>query len=290
MNRYKLIATASSIGFYLTVLLSISYFFGYHPERKKIVNFVDKNGTAIKVRIASSAPSSSALPTPHLPPKKLIKKHHPKPRVHKKREAPKVKHPKVAKPKPTPKSKPKPTPKAKPKPKPKAHPKPKTVQKSAKNSENIKKRFQKLKTKKADKVKEAVKKAQTQKRKIDTKKLFSSIKKKPSNSNTNAKSKDSGNSIKKSQKAKGINSKYLAKVQKALMNWPAQANFAGEQIDIVFTIYPSGNFTYHVQKLSQNREFNKELFLYLRQLKKVGFGPHDGSRPYEIEVKFIAHD
>ncbi len=67
-------------------------------------------------------------------------------------------------------------------------------------------------------------------------------------------------------------------------------NFAGEEIDVILKIYPSGNFEYKVKKLSKNQEFNRELFKYLKQLKGIGFGPHNGNRAYEIEVKFVASE
>jgi|GEM_PF-460927 outer membrane biosynthesis protein TonB len=304
MSRYKLIATVSAVGFYLFVLLLIAYYFGYHSPKRKPVNFTDKNGSAIKVTLASSAPSSARANLHHIPKKASntkktpIKSHHnTKKHLTKKHIKPKPKVKPHAKPKAKPKLKPKPI--SKPKPKPKNIPKPKVTPKKEVNAKNIKKSFQNLKLKKPEtkKGKTKDKKNSTEKTdakssnhpKIDTKKLFSSIKK-PTSSQKDNNGKDGGDSIKKSQKAKGINSKYLAKVQKALMNWPAQANFAGEEIDVILKIYPSGNFEYKVQKLSRNMDFNRELFTYLRQLKQIGFGPHEGNRPYEIEVKFIAHE
>jgi len=289
MNKYKLIATISSVGVYLLSLFGFFYYFGYHSnEKKKPVNFVEKNGTAIEVRLASSSPRKT-LSRPHLaqssiktPPKikKLKQKHM------KKKPTKKIVH--------------KPKHKKQPEHQKKKTLKPKTLKppKIKKPSEkiDIKKKFEKLKKKreKSSKTKPKNKNkndsfqnknnnqnSKKPSKKVDTKKLFGSLNNKKNSKN---------DSIKKASNAKGINQKYLAKVQKALMNWPAQANFAGEEIDVILKIYPSGNFEYKVKKLSQNMEFNRELFNYLKQLKRIGFGPHEGNRPYEIEVKFIAHD
>ncbi len=251
MNRYKLIATATSIGFYFTILMAILYYFGYHFRDKKVVNFVDKNGSAIKVTLASSAASKAQIRKKT--PKKIIKKEHKK--IIKKTPKPK----KITKPKKETKKEPKKAP-------------PKKVIKKPKKI--VKKKLQKATQKPHQKPKKT----------IDAKKLFSSINKSSLKTDKHSKS------LKKEQKAKGISNEYLAKIQKALLNWPAQANFAGEEIDVVLKIYPSGHFEYKVKKLSKNREFNKELFAYLKQLKKIGFGPHSGNRAYEIEVRFIAHD
>ncbi len=79
-------------------------------------------------------------------------------------------------------------------------------------------------------------------------------------------------------------------MERLLRGWPAQANFAGEEIDVILTIRNDGSFDYRIVRRSNNEEFNHALESYLRQLQRIGFGPHNRSRPYEIEVKFVAHE
>jgi len=128
----------------------------------------------------------------------------------------------------------------------------------------------------------------------DTKRLFSKVKlpqksdrKKSGASGTK---KSNTNSIKKPSRERGVENAYLAKVERLLKGWPAQANFAGQEIDVRLKIYPSGNFEYKVLKLSGNPDFNHELINYLHQLQSIGFGPHQYGRPYTLEVKFVAHE
>jgi protein TonB len=280
MNRYKLIATVASIVIYFGTLITVAYYFGYRSETKKpIVHFVEKNQTAIEVNIASPeakpAPAVRAVPRPtQLKDKKrVVKKSHPKPKP-----KPKPKRVKREKIKPRNHKKAEATPK--PKPKPKEHTKPK--------KEPPKKSLPK-------KEKPAPKPPKIPRKVVDTKKLFSSIKKNRDSATSSAKdgdktSKSSSKSMKKESQKRGISDKYLAKVEKKLRGWPAQVNFVGEEIDVILKIYPSGNFTYRVKRLSKNREFNRELFAYLRQLQKFGFGAHNGDRAYEIEVKFVAKE
>jgi outer membrane biosynthesis protein TonB len=135
------------------------------------------------------------------------------------------------------------------------------------------------------------------KAKPDAKKLFSKVKvaKKPEKkmerkSGANAPKKKGQQDIRKSTKESGVENAYLARVERALRDWPAQANFAGQEIDVWLKIYPSGHFEYKVLKLSGNPDFNRELVGYLRQLQGIGFGPHQFGRPYELEVKFVARE
>ena len=128
----------------------------------------------------------------------------------------------------------------------------------------------------------------------DTKKLFSKVK--VPQKQTQKKGGASGtkqspqHSLKKQSKERGIENAYLAKVERLLKGWPAQANFAGEEIDIRLTIYPDGRFDYKILKLSGNPDFNHALIGYLRQLQNLGFGPHPGKRAYDVEVRFVAHE
>ncbi len=119
-------------------------------------------------------------------------------------------------------------------------------------------------------------------KKIETKKLFSSISQ-TNSVNKNSKAKNPG-------EGRGEINRYLAKIENRLRGWPAQRNFAGEEIDVRLKIYPTGKFEYKIMKYSQNEEFNRALVEYLDDLKRFGFGLHKGGRAYEIEVKFIAHD
>jgi len=142
-----------------------------------------------------------------------------------------------------------------------------------------------------------IKRVQKPRKKIDTKKLFSHIKipsshtsvKREKPSPKTAKSQINSSSIKREKKEKGIENRYLANVERLLRGWPAQVNFAGEEIDIKLTIYSDGSFDYKILRLSQNPDFNHALINYLKQLQGIGFGSHNRKRPYEIEVKFIAH-
>ena len=133
-------------------------------------------------------------------------------------------------------------------------------------------------------------------RKPDTKRLFSHVKvppKKPAKhlrSGNEGKKKVGTKSLKKRQGDSGVENAYLAKVENLLKGWPAQANFAGEEIDIRLKIYPDGHFDYEILRLSGNPDFNHELINYLKQLQRFGFGPHSRNKPYDIEVKFIAHE
>ena len=166
---------------------------------------------------------------------------------------------------------------AKTRPKPKHHPKPRNVT-----------------SKKAHPVKAPVKKAPSRKH-PDTKKLFSKVKlpkKQPPRPGGGKKGSTGkkGESLKKSSHDSGVENAYLARVESLLKGWPAQANFAGEEIDIRLTIYKDGSFDYKILKLSNNPDFNRELIAYLKQLQRVGFGPHRREKPYDIEVQFIAHE
>ncbi len=130
--------------------------------------------------------------------------------------------------------------------------------------------------------KKKVTKKTTNHKKVETKKLFSSI------TQSSAVSKNSIS--KKPGEGSGEINRYLAKIEKRLRGWPAQRNFAGEEIDVRLKIYPNGQFEYKIMKYSKNDEFNTALMSYLDDLKRFGFGPHKGGRAYEIEVKFVAHD
>ncbi|WP_292654415.1 TonB C-terminal domain-containing protein [Nitratifractor sp.] len=136
----------------------------------------------------------------------------------------------------------------------------------------------------------------TKARKPDTKKLFSHVKVPPRkaaktrpHTGSAGEKKAGAKTLKKSRNEGGVENAYLAKVENLLKGWPAQANFAGEEIDIRLKIYPDGRFDYRILRLSGNPDFNHALINYLKQLQQFGFGPHSHGKPYDIEVKFIAH-
>ena len=94
----------------------------------------------------------------------------------------------------------------------------------------------------------------------------------------------------KKEKNKGIENAYFAKVESMLQNWPAQSDFAGEKIKVWLRIKQDGSFTFRILSASGNEAFNNELIAYLKQLQKIGFGGHQNSRPYELNVEFIAKE
>ena len=128
----------------------------------------------------------------------------------------------------------------------------------------------------------------------DTKKLFSHVKlpkhKSVKSGGAGGEKKKGERTLKKSKAESGVENAYLANVERLLKGWPAQANFAGEEIDIRLKIYSDGRFDYKILKLSGNPDFNHGLINYLKQLQRIGFGPHQRKKPYEIEVEFIAHE
>ncbi|MDD5406759.1 MAG: TonB C-terminal domain-containing protein [Sulfurovaceae bacterium] len=87
---------------------------------------------------------------------------------------------------------------------------------------------------------------------------------------------------------KGVEDAYKSRVKSILQGWPAQSSYAGERAKISFVIQPNGDFDFKIIKPSSNEEFNQGLVQYLKQLQKVGFGPHAGSRAYLFDVDFIA--
>ena len=142
------------------------------------------------------------------------------------------------------------------------------------------------------------KKAKKMAKKIQAKRLFSSvhtpktIRKKSKKSNKRAVKPASERVVdslkKQSDRDKGVENAYFASIQQRLEGWPEQANFAGEQISVLLTVYRSGKFDFNVQHLSSNSEFNEALIAYLKQLQSIGLGRHTNSKAYRIEVEFVA--
>ena len=88
----------------------------------------------------------------------------------------------------------------------------------------------------------------------------------------------------------GIENAYLAKIEEKLKGWPAQSEYVGEKAKVWIKVEPNGTFRFKVITASGNTSFNTGLIDYLKQLQKIGFGPHKGNRPYELDVEFIAKE
>ncbi len=150
-----------------------------------------------------------------------------------------------------------------------------------------------------NKAKQKSKKSKKTSKKVKAKSLFSSIKtpktprrkarKKANKGERKGASQKVADAMKKAERRdKGIENKYFASVEEKLRGWPAQANYAGEQISVWLKVYPSGSFEFKIQKLSPNSEFNEALITYLKQLQEIGLGSHHHPKPYQIEVSFEA--
>ena len=152
-----------------------------------------------------------------------------------------------------------------------------------------------------NKAKQKSKKAKQSPKKVKTKSLFSSIKtptkprkktrKKANRGEQKSASQKVADAMKKAEhRDKGIENKYFASVEEKLRGWPAQANYAGEQISVWLKVYPSGSFEFKIRRLSANSEFNEALIAYLKQLQEIGLGRHSNPKPYQIEVEFEARE
>jgi hypothetical protein len=73
-----------------------------------------------------------------------------------------------------------------------------------------------------------------------------------------------------------------------LEDWPAQSDYAGQEVKVMLYIDPNGFFEFDIKSASNNPDFNQGLELYLEQLQEFGFGRHKGNRTYNFEAKFIA--
>ena len=89
---------------------------------------------------------------------------------------------------------------------------------------------------------------------------------------------------------RGLENAYFALIEEKLKGWPAQSEYAGEMAKVWLKVKPSGHFIFKVVTASANEDFNIGLVAYLKQLQGLGFGPHKGNRPYELDVEFIATD
>ena len=262
-----------AFGIYFT-LIGVLLFYFNSREQKKPVHYVKKNEDRIRVSMGGAKPA----------PKKEVKKE-PK---------------KVTKPKP----KPKPKPKAKPKEtveKKKIVEKKVVKEKVVKKAKVVKKKndvnttkpkkvnmpkdlFANVTSKKT--VEKPKPKAQTQTKPVESKK--SNVIKVAEKASASDLVSDSLKNQKKSDS--GIENAYLAMIEEKLKEWPAQSEYAGEKARVKIKVEPSGRFTYRLISASGNELFNSGLTAYLDQLQRIGFGPHKGNRPYDLDVEFIAKE
>jgi hypothetical protein len=265
INRSStLISGVLAFGIYFTVIGVLIFYFNTR-EQKKPVHYVKKNEERIRVSMGTPKPT----------PKKEVKKQ-PK---------------KVVKPKP--------------KPKPKKTVKKKEVKKKiikekvVKKAKVVKKKkdVNTTKPKKVNQPKDLFANV-TSKKKIEKPKP--KVEKKPAEPKKNNIIKVSekisaselvSNTLKDQKKSdSGIENAYLAMIEEKLKGWPAQSDYAGEKARVWIKVEPNGTFRYKVISASGNASFNSGLIEYLRQLQKIGFGPHKGKRPYELDVEFIAKE
>ncbi len=119
------------------------------------------------------------------------------------------------------------------------------------------------------------------KKKIKLNTLFDKIsEKKPIESNLD---KRKGND-------EGIKNAYFSKVEELMQSWPAQSEFAGFSAKVWLRINKNGSFTFKILSASNNLDFNRGLIQYLQQLQSIGFDTHKNSKPYELNVEFIAKE
>jgi protein TonB len=251
-----------AFGIYISVITLLLFYFNTR-DQKKPVHYVKKNEE--RIRVSMSAPKPQAKKEIKKQPKKVLKpKPKPKPKktVKKKVVKKKVIKEKVVK-------------------------KPKIVKK--------KKDLNTTKPKKVNKPKDLFANISSTK-KVEKPKVID-IPKKPKKSNiVKVSNKPSAselvsNSLKKQKKSdSGIENAYLAKIEEKLKGWPAQSEYVGEKAKVWIKVEPNGTFKFKVITASGNAAFNTGLIDYLKQLQKIGFGPHKGNRPYELDVEFIAKE
>ena len=289
----KLVSGALAFGIYFALLGVLLYYFNVH-NAKKSIHYVEKNEHRIQVSISSpiqktkseskAAPHSKPAPKPQPKP---IKKPEPKP----------IPEP-AAKPKPAPKPIPKPTPKPTPKPKPvpaeKPLPREKVVPKAVEKP--VQKPEEKKQPPKVVKTSDLFAKVNTPEKKDIVKPSETPAESKPVNNMIKVSDKPSAsdlvsNSLKIQKNSdSGVENAYFAKVEKILQGWPAQSEFAGEKAKVWFKVQVDGSFQFRIITGSSAPGFNEGLEAYLTQLQKIGFGPHQGGRPYELDVEFEANE
>ena len=257
-----LISGLLAFGIYISVITLFLFYFNTR-DQKKSVHYVKKNEERIRVSMSTLKPQAQKKikkqpkkvlkPKPKPKPKKTVKKKVVKKKVIKEKV---VKKPKIVKKK-----------------KDQNTTKPKKVNKPKDLFANI------SSTKKVEKTNVIDPPSKPKKRKIVK------VSNKPSASELVS------NSLKKQKKSdSGIENTYLAKIEEKLKGWPAQSEYAGEKAKVWIKVETSGTFRFKVISASGNEAFNSGLIVYLKQLQKIGFGPHKGNRPYELDVEFIAKE
>ncbi len=257
-----LISGLLAFGIYFGVIALVLFYFNTR-DQKKAVHYVKKNEERIRVSMSS-----------------------PKPKVQKEIK----KQPnKMLKPKP----KPKPKKTVKKKEVKKKVPKEKVVKKA--KVVKKKKDVNTTKPKKVNMPKDLFANV-TSKKKIEKPKLKAEKKPVEPKINNNIKVSEKvsatelvSNTLKDQKKSdSGIENAYLAMIEEKLKGWPAQSEYAGEKAKVWIKVETSGAFRFKVISASGNEAFNSGLIVYLKQLQKIGFGPHKGNRPYVLDVEFIA--
>lgn len=257
-NNLKLLSGVMAFVVYFGLLGLLFNYFNHHSKTKPI-HYVEKNENRIAVSVSS--PSS----------KRAVEK------ISERKTKPKPKKEKVIKKEKEPEP-----------------PKPKEVDEPKENSKKVKivkkeiKKEIKLeppKPKEIDKPKEK----QQEKKKVKVSNLFDKINEKQPEKPKETKS-VSDDIRKPEERDNGIENAYFAKVEKILQNWPSQSEFAGETVKVWLKLYSNGTFEFRVLSASNNQDFNNGLVQYLQQLQKIGFEPHQNSKPYELNVEFVAKE
>jgi hypothetical protein len=275
MRNHKLITGLISVGIYLFVIGLLVVYFNVHNKNSS-KRFVKKDEHKIQISIATLPKQTHKPKKTHK--KQIAKKSKPKSKVHKKH---------IAK-----KSKPK---KKKPIKKPKIKPK-KRVIKSKKVVKNRDKNI--TKKQHASKPKDLFANIKVTQKKPLIQITSKPIESKPKQNLIKITSKPHpsamqkiNNSLKQQpSKNSGVKNEYIARVQEQLEDWPAQSDFAGQNVKVLLYIKPSGDFSFEIKSASSNPEFNQSLSDYLKQLQILGFGRHEGSRTYKFEANFVAKE
>ena len=240
-----------AVGIYIALIGVLIFYFNTREEIKP-KHFVKKNEE--RIRISMSSPTDLTTKTLNKSVKKQEKPKQPKKVV--KKET--VKKEKTVKKKVI---------------KEKVVKKPKKVQKKEEKPKTVKK---------VNKPKSLFDNVKTKKQPTEPKKV---VKKQ----DTPKKSSISTNSQKQQKHSdRGIENAYLASIEKKLYGWPAQSQYAGQKAKVWLKVKSSGKFEFRVITASGNPDFNAGLIAYLKQLQKIGFGPHKSKRPYELNVEFVA--
>lgn len=277
---------------YIVIVGSLFWYFGYEPEEKDIgskteqIIAVDLSTLDASQNLSPSKPVQTesndivqSIKEPHEE-KQSIKKpiEQPQKQAVEKQQEPIQKKQELTEKKPIPADKPKDTPPLAKKQETKKIENTKPIQKSKNQPTNTTDLFANIKSDKPI--------AMTPKTKPSSEPSMPAATKLPQSSSSAASELINKEFSKKGNA--GVEDAYKSKVKSILQGWPAQSSYAGERAKISFIIQPNGDFDFKITQPSANEEFNQGLVQYLKQLQKVGFGPHAGSRAYLFDVNFIA--